>query len=175
MPRITASRPVAVPHVSGASRAADATCPATRARAMIEDRVHAMKIKPIGKVTRGRSEESILELDPVYTDGLSGISAGDRVQVLYWMHRLGEGQKAILKVHPRGDQRRPLQGVFGLRSPMRPNPIGVSLVEVVRVEESQVFVKGLDALDGSPLIDLKGAPGHMCRGSERVIEDSGDM
>ena len=168
MPRITASRPVAVPHVSGASRAADATCPATRARAMIEDRVHAMKIKPIGKVTRGRSEESILELDPVYTDGLSGISAGDRVQVLYWMHRLGEGQKAILKVHPRGDQRRPLKGVFGLRSPVRPNPIGVSLVEVIRIEESHITVKGLDALDGSPVIDVKGAPGRICRGSDRV-------
>jgi len=127
-----------------------------------------MKIKPIGKVTRGRSEKSILELDPVYTEGLSGISAGDRLQVLYWMHRLGEGQRAILKVHPRGDQRRPLQGVFGLRSPVRPNPIGVSLVEVIRIEESHITVKGLDALDGSPVIDVKGAPGRICRGSDRV-------
>jgi len=58
---------------------------------------------------------------------------------------------------------------------MRPNPVGVSLVEVVRVEESRIVVKEVDALDGSPLIDIKGAPAHICRGSDRVSEDLGDI
>jgi len=115
-----------------------------------------MEIKPIGKVIKQSAEESVLEIEPAHTEGLCGIETGDRLQVLYWMHKLREGNRQTLKVHPRGDRSRPLKGVFGLRSPMRPNPIGVSDVRVTRLMENRVFVSGLDALDGSPIIDIKG-------------------
>jgi len=114
-----------------------------------------MNIEPIGKVVKRSKEESVLEIITVYKDGLSGIAAGDRLQVLYWMHELKETERQRLKVHPRGDRDRPLTGVFALRSPMRPNPIGVSDVRVIRVVENRVVVTGLDALDGSPIVDVK--------------------
>jgi len=117
-----------------------------------------MNIEPIGRVIKQSPEESVLEIIPLYQDGLSGICAGNRLQVLYWMHELKEKDRQRLKVHPRGDKRRPLTGVFALRSPMRPNPIGVSDVRVVRVVENRVVVTGLDALDGSPIVDIKGGP-----------------
>jgi len=114
-----------------------------------------MNTEPIGKVRVLSRKESLLEIDRAYEDGLHGISAGDRLQVLYWMHKLDQGARKILKAHPRGDQSRPLKGVFGLRSPMRPNPIGVSTVQAVRIEGNHLVVTGLDALDGSPIIDIK--------------------
>ena len=114
-----------------------------------------MNIESIGKVIKRSAEESVLEIDPVHKEGLCGIAAADLLQVLYWMHELRETDRRILKVHPQGDRSRPLKGVFGLRSPMRPNPIGVSDVCVTRVAETRVFVTGLDALDGSPILDIK--------------------
>jgi len=114
-----------------------------------------MDIEAIGKVRTLGPKESALEIDPAFEDGLHGISAGDRLQVLYWMHELDADARKILKVHPRGDATRPLKGVFGVRSPMRPNPIGVSSVCVTRIESNCIVVTGLDAHDGSPVIDVK--------------------
>jgi L-fuculose-phosphate aldolase len=116
-----------------------------------------MDIRPIGTVRILSAEESVLDIEPAYQEGLSGIGPGDRLQVLYWMHELEEGDRHRLMVHPRGDQTRPLKGVFALRSPARPNPIGVSEVQVRRLAGRQVFVRGLDALEGSPIVDVKGA------------------
>jgi len=71
------------------------------------------------------------------------------------MHKLSEKDRKTLKVHPQGDRNKPLRGVFSLRSPMRPNPIGLTRVRITRREGNILFVKGLDALDGSPIIDIK--------------------
>lgn len=114
-----------------------------------------MNIEPIGKVIVRSAEESILEIDPAHKEGLCGIAVGDRVQVLYWMHELEEPDRQVLKVYPQGNRNRALTGVFALRSPMRPNPIGVSDVRVARIVENSVVVTGLDALDGSPVLDVK--------------------
>lgn len=114
-----------------------------------------MDIEAIGKVRMLSSNESALEIAPRLKDGLHGISAGDCLQVLYWMHKLDAEARHVLKVHPRGDQTRSLKGVFGVRSPMRPNPIGVSSVRVARIEANRIVVTGLDASDGSPVIDIK--------------------
>ena len=114
-----------------------------------------MNVRPIGKVRALTEGESVLEIDPAYKDGLHGITAGDHLQVLYWMHKLESPARKILQAHPRGDRSRPLKGVFNLRSPMRPNPIGVSVVRVTRIEGNRIFVLDLDALDGSPLLDIK--------------------
>jgi L-fuculose-phosphate aldolase len=114
-----------------------------------------MQIQPIGTVRRLSEQEFLLDIDPAHVAGLSGIEPGHQLDVLYWMHRLTDRERATLKVHPRGDQSRPLRGVFGLRSPLRPNPIGVSSVRVRRIEHSRLFVSPFDAADESPILDLK--------------------
>jgi len=118
-----------------------------------------LNIEPVGVVRKLSGEESLITVFDPYRQALHGIGSGDRLEVLYWMHELHPDQRNMLQVHPRGDKSRPLKGVFGVRSPMRPNPIGVSSVCVERVEEGQLLVTGLDALDRSPVIDIKAKTG----------------
>ncbi len=117
-----------------------------------------MNIEPIGTVRKTSEAESTIEIDAAHADGLYGLAEGDGLEVLYWMHELPEDARKASKVHPRGDRNRPKKGVFGLRSPMRPNPIGASIVEIVGVAKNRLSVRGLDALDGSPVLDIKSAP-----------------
>lgn len=86
------------------------------------------------------------------TDGLDGINTGDEIIVLTWLDR---AHRDVLSVHPRGDLSRPPQGVFSTRSPDRPNPIGLHRVEVAEIDANRVRVHGLEALDGTPILDLK--------------------
>jgi len=119
-------------------------------------------IRPIGKVRRSSDGTCLLDVEPHLQEALDGLKAGDEIQVLYWMHELTEERRQMLKVHPRGDKRRPLRGVFALRSPMRPNPIGVSVVRIQEVRGCEIVIGGIDACDGSPVIDIKAAPGRGC-------------
>jgi len=132
-----------------------------------------MEIRPIGRVHRISENECELRLRDGVKEGLRGVAAGRRVEVLYWMHRLGSEDRQRLEVHPRGDKSRPRQGVFSLRSPMRPNPIGVSRVDVLAVDGARLRVAGLDAQDGSPLLDIKGAAGE--RKAEALVDIWGRM
>ena len=84
--------------------------------------------------------------------GLHGITAGDELLVLTWLDR---ARRDILRVHPRGDPARPEQGVFNTRSPDRPNPIGLHRVTVVAIDGLRVRVDALEALDGTPIVDVK--------------------
>lgn len=112
-------------------------------------------LTPIGIVHRTSETESMLDLQPAFVDGLLGITEGDTLQVLYWLHQLPASDRTRLQGHPRGDTTRPRRGVFALRSPMRPNPIGVTNVVVKHITANQITVTGLDALDGSPILDIK--------------------
>jgi tRNA-Thr(GGU) m(6)t(6)A37 methyltransferase TsaA len=85
-------------------------------------------------------------------EALGGIEAGDELIVLTWLHR---ARRNVLSVHPRGDESRSPQGVFGTRSPDRPNPIGLHRVRVACIDEGRVRVRGLEAVDGTPIIDVK--------------------
>jgi tRNA-Thr(GGU) m(6)t(6)A37 methyltransferase TsaA len=116
-----------------------------------------VSLEPIGTVKKVSQEEFVLAVLPTYREGLHGVVAGDRLDVLYWMHQLPAEQRRTLKVHPQGNRKKPLRGVFALRSPMRPNPIGVSTVTVRRAEDGLLYVTGFDALDESPILDLKAA------------------
>jgi len=100
-------------------------------------------------------EDSMIVLQPELTLGLDGIVPGDRLMVIFAFDRAGDCE---LRQHPRGDQNRALRGVFALRSPRRPNPIGVTVVNVREVIENVVRVRGLDAWPGSPILDLKPEP-----------------
>jgi tRNA-Thr(GGU) m(6)t(6)A37 methyltransferase TsaA len=93
-----------------------------------------------------------LVFEPAAVEGLQGIRPGDEVIVLTWLHR---AHRDVLRVHPRGDESRALQGVFNTRSPDRPNPIGLHRVEVASVDGSRVRVRGLEAVDGTPIVDVK--------------------
>ena len=96
--------------------------------------------------------EAWLVFAPAVLDALGGIRPGDEVIVLTWLHR---ARRDVLRVHPRGDLSRAEQGVFSTRSPHRPNPIGLHPVEVVSMEGGRVRVRHLEALDGTPILDLK--------------------
>ncbi len=85
-------------------------------------------------------------------EGLDGIGVGDEVIVLTWLDR---ARRDVLRVHPRGDTSRPQQGVFSTRSPSRPNPIGLHRVEVLAIDGGRVRVRNLEAVDGTPIVDLK--------------------
>lgn len=93
-----------------------------------------------------------LDIHPRWRPALADIRVGDRLVVLTWLH---EADRDTLAVHPRGDPGRPLTGVFATRSPDRPNPIGVHDVTVVAVEIGRLEVSGLEAIDGTPILDLK--------------------
>jgi tRNA-Thr(GGU) m(6)t(6)A37 methyltransferase TsaA len=83
---------------------------------------------------------------------VEGIRAGDELIVLTWLDR---ANRDVLRVHPRGDRSRPRQGVFSTRSPARPNPIGLHRVVVLAIEGPRLRVANLEALDGTPVVDLK--------------------
>ena len=123
-----------------------------------------LALTPIGHVERQCRDEGLLTdelrarparivLDPSLAEGLLGLGPGSDIVVLYYFHRSGGYE---LQVHPRGDHSRPLRGVFAVRSPQRPNPIGLTTVRVLRVEGHVLEIIGLDALDGSPVLDIKG-------------------
>jgi tRNA-Thr(GGU) m(6)t(6)A37 methyltransferase TsaA len=96
--------------------------------------------------------DATLVLEPRVLAGLDGMVPGDRVIVLTWLDR---ASREVLRVHPRDDPSNPLRGVFGTRSADRPNPIGLHEVEVVSIEAERVRVRPLEALDGTPVLDLK--------------------
>jgi tRNA-Thr(GGU) m(6)t(6)A37 methyltransferase TsaA len=90
--------------------------------------------------------------DPAVLDGLEDIRPGDRVIVLTWLDR---ARRDVLRVHPRDDRASPERGVFSTRSADRPNPVGLHPVEVVSIEGARVRVRDLEALDGTPVLDVK--------------------
>jgi tRNA-Thr(GGU) m(6)t(6)A37 methyltransferase TsaA len=98
------------------------------------------------------SPEAWLVLDAEVLEGLEGIRPGDHVVVLTWLDR---ARRDVLRVHPRGDPSRPEQGVFNTRSPDRPNPIGLHVVEIVSIDGPKLRVRNLEALDGTPIVDVK--------------------
>ncbi|HEU5100168.1 MAG TPA: tRNA (N6-threonylcarbamoyladenosine(37)-N6)-methyltransferase TrmO [Roseiflexaceae bacterium] len=102
--------------------------------------------------------EAWLVLNPQVAQGLAGIKAGDELIVLTWFHR---ARRDTLQVHPRGDQNAPLTGVFATRSPNRPNPVGLHRVSVQEVAGERVRVGPIEAIDGTPIVDIKPVLGRL--------------
>jgi len=89
------------------------------------------------------------------TEALDGLEDFSHIIVVYWMHRVDATGKLPTKVHPRRRQELPLVGLFATRSPQRPNPVGVTTVRLLERRDNILKVEGLDAIDGTPVIDIK--------------------
>jgi tRNA-Thr(GGU) m(6)t(6)A37 methyltransferase TsaA len=89
---------------------------------------------------------------PDVLEGLGGIRPGDEIIVITWLDR---ARRDLLSVHPRGDASRPRQGVFSTRSPDRPNPIGLHRVQITAIEGRRMRIGHLEAVHGTPIIDVK--------------------
>ncbi len=130
------------------------------------DELPAMTLKPIGVVRNEVKErspvgcdwwvETVSEIviDNSLSEALDGLEGFSHIIVLYWMHRVAEDEMP-LKIHPRDRQEAPLVGLFATRTPNRPNPIGKATVRLLKRQGSILKVMGLDAIDGTPVIDIK--------------------
>lgn len=101
-----------------------------------------------------------IELDDEVRDGLLAVEPGSELVILTWLHL---SDRSVLQVRPRHDPERRLMGVFATRSPVRPNPIGIHPVKVLEVDGTRLHVEPLEAVDGTPVIDVKAALGGDAR------------
>ncbi len=119
------------------------------------DSAPAIQINPIGLVKR-QGGRALIEIRPELAPALDGLAGFSHVWVFYWFHGNDRPEeRAILKVHPRRDPTNPLTGVFATRSPVRPNLIGLTACRIVSIKNNILEVEDLDALEGSPVLDLK--------------------
>lgn len=117
-------------------------------------------IKDLGTAPKMEDEpgavQARIELDPAYAEGLDSMTPGAQFELFTWFHK---AKRDVLKVHPRGKENLPKRGVFTTRSPFRPNPIGLHRVTLVAIEEPlTLIVEPLEAIDGTPVIDIKPKP-----------------
>jgi tRNA-Thr(GGU) m(6)t(6)A37 methyltransferase TsaA len=124
-----------------------------------------VQLQPIGLIRstiKQRSEapkqgsegapDAWLELNPLVAQGIDGLTVGDDIIIVTWLHR---ARRDVLKVHPRSDRTRPLTGVFATRSPDRPNPLGLHPVTVREVDKNRLRIGPIEAIDGTPVVDIK--------------------
>ncbi len=119
-------------------------------------------LKPVGYVStiavgdevKDKTRTSQIVIDDEFVEGLEGLEGFSHVFVIFWLSQVTQERKEM-KVHPRGRFDLPLVGVFATRTNLRPNPIGLTLVELIEIKRNVLVVRGLDAFDGSPVLDLK--------------------
>ena len=123
-----------------------------------------LQVRPIG-IVRSRAKEpvdhgwgqveSLIEIRPELRAGLRGLGDFSHVLVVSWLHQAGFDPARHLVRRPRGQADMPELGIFAQRAKDRPNPLGISVVELIALEPTGVRVRGLDAIDGTPILDLK--------------------
>ena len=112
-------------------------------------------IDPIG-VVRKDDDGARIEIFDAYTDGLLGLEGFSHILVLYWFDQNDTSEKRqTLQIHPRKDPRNPLTGVFATHSPVRPNLIALTRCKIVAITGHIIEIEDIDAIDGSPVIDIK--------------------
>ena len=114
-----------------------------------------VKTSAVGVEVKDKALVSQIFLKPELVEGLGGIGEFSHIFVLFYLNQITDERRKVLKVHPRGRTDLPLLGVFATRTMLRPNPIALTLVELLGVEDNVLTVKGLDAFDGTPVLDIK--------------------
>jgi tRNA-Thr(GGU) m(6)t(6)A37 methyltransferase TsaA len=114
-----------------------------------------VKTSAVGDEIKDKSKVAQVVIRKDLEEGLEGLTEFSHVFVLFYLNQITPRQNGILKVHPRGRMDLPLLGVFATRTMLRPNPIGLTLVELLKVEGNIITVKGLDAYNGTPVLDVK--------------------
>jgi len=128
--------------------------------------MESMQVRPIGVIRNDVTEKqkpgfdwwsvvSEITVDAELTEGLDGLEEFSHLVVIYWMDRATDKEKMAIKVQPRGRRNLPPVGVFASRSPYRPNPLGKTTVKLLQHKGNTLKVTGLDALDGTPVLDIK--------------------
>ena len=131
----------------------------------------SFRVFPIG-VVRKQNEDIWIDILAEHSDGLLGLEEFSHINVFFWFHENDNPEKrAILQVHPRREKHNPLTGVFATHSPARPNLIGLTLCKILSIEENRIIIEDIDALDDTPVIDIKCYIPHSLAESEvRVPE-----
>ena len=116
------------------------------------------KVSPIGRIHNTKGKPVQLQIYEKYIPGLLRLECCSHVVVVWWFHKNDTpARRRILKDHPRGDKRNPLTGVFATHSPVRPNLIAITTCKILSVKGGIVTIDGIDAFDGTPILDLKSA------------------
>jgi tRNA-Thr(GGU) m(6)t(6)A37 methyltransferase TsaA len=132
------------------------------------DPIGFVRTQAAGNEVKDKSRLSEIIIDRDFNQALDGISGFSHVFVLFWLHQITGKERKKVKVHPRGRRDLPLLGVFATRTNLRPNPIGLTLCELVKVESNVLTVRGLDAFDGTPVLDIKPYDSWDCAKNARM-------
>lgn len=126
--------------------------------------LRTIEIRPIGKVRNSirvlkrEGWESVISeivLKPEYREALDGVEDYSHLFILFWITRIPQRRRGMVKVHPKSREDLPLVGIFATRTQYRPNPIGMTLVELLGRKKNVLRVRGLDAIRGTPVLDIK--------------------
>ena len=113
------------------------------------------QIFPVGEVSKNE-EATRIEIFEPYSEALLGLEGFSHILVFFWFHENDTVERRkTLRVHPRGDKKNPLSGVFATHSPLRPNLIGLTLCKIKSIRDNRIEIEDIDALDGTPVIDIK--------------------
>jgi tRNA-Thr(GGU) m(6)t(6)A37 methyltransferase TsaA len=114
-----------------------------------------VRTEAVGDEVKDKGRISQIVVNKELAEALEGIAEFSHLFVLFWLHEVTSEERKTLKVHPRGREDLPLLGIFATRTKLRPNPIGLTLVELLKVKGNVLMVRGLDAFDETPVLDLK--------------------
>ena len=117
--------------------------------------LESFQIFPVGVVSK-KEEATWIEIFEPYSDALLGLEGFSHIFVFFWFHENDTAdRRKTLRVHPRKDKKNPLSGVFATHSPLRPNLIGITLCKIKSIRSNRIEIEGVDAFDGTPVIDVK--------------------
>jgi tRNA-Thr(GGU) m(6)t(6)A37 methyltransferase TsaA len=130
----------------------------------MDHKLKPIEITPIG-IVKNTYEKGYLEdyedkiskiiIEPSYKEGLEHLDENSHIMVVFWLNRVEDKGRGILKLYPKKREDLPLTGVFATRSPRRPNPIGIRAVKLLKITDNVLTVEGLDAFNGTPVLDIK--------------------
>jgi tRNA-Thr(GGU) m(6)t(6)A37 methyltransferase TsaA len=137
---------------------------------MVLNCIGFIRTQAVGDEVKDKSHLSEIHINDELIPALDGVKDFSHVFVLFWLNQITAEQRRTLKIHPRGRMDLPLVGVFAARTNLRPNPIGLTLCELLNVDGNVLTVRGLDAFDGTPVLDVKPYDSWDCAPNAKMPE-----